>query len=324
MRILNAEPQQYSGEARRILAAIGEVVDAPLSQAELQERIHGFDVVMVRLGLQVDRAVIDAGSHLQAIVTATTGLDHIDVGYAKTRQVDVLSLRGETEFLRSIHATAEHTWALLLALIRHLPEAVVSVRQGQWNRDAYRGRELSGRRLGIIGLGRIGEQVARYGQTFGMSVAAFSPGREEWPDGVERCQQLEQLLRRSDVLSIHVPLMPATSGMLGSRELALLPAGAVVVNTARGGVLDETALMERLTSGHLAGAALDVINGELDATARLQSRLVEFARTHPQLLITPHIGGATVESMARTEIFMAEKLQRWVEAKRRTSPCAVS
>jgi len=187
MRILNAEPEQYSDEARHILSAIGEVTEQRLSQHELVRWVPAFDVLIVRLGLKVDRPVIDAGQRLQAIVTATTGLDHIDTSYAHARNIAVLSLSGETEFLRSIHATAEHTWALLLALLRRIPDATAAVRAGRWDRDAYRGYELFGRRLGILGLGRIGKEVARYGIAFGMQVAAFSPNCEAWPDGVERC-----------------------------------------------------------------------------------------------------------------------------------------
>jgi len=129
-------------------------------------------------------------------------------------------------------------------------------------------------------------------------------------------------LRRSDVLSIHVPLTSATRGLLGRRELALLPVGAVIVNTSRGGVLDEVALVDLLASGHLAGAALDVIDDEQDAESRDRSPVIAFCRNHHQLLVTPHIGGATMESMARTEVFMAEKLRRWVEAARSIQPAS--
>jgi phosphoglycerate dehydrogenase-like enzyme len=132
---------------------------------------------------------------------------------------------------------------------------------------------------------------------------------------VECCENLETLLRGSDVLSVHVPLEPSTRGLLGRRELSLLPEGAVVVNTSRGGVLDEAALVEALAAGRLAGAALDVVDGELEATARQRSLVLAYAREHPNVLVTPHLGGATVESRARTEVFMAEKLRRWCEAR---------
>ena len=313
IRILNAEPDNYSPEARQILTSIGELVEKRLSQAELRQWVSDFDVVIVRLGLAINREAIEAGHRLRAIVTATTGFDHIDVQFAEARGIAVLSLKGETEFLRTVPATAEHTWALLLALMRRVPQAVESVRAGEWNRDHFLGNDLCGRRLGIVGLGRIGEIVARYGLAFGMQVAAFDPYRSNWPPDVQRCSTLDELLRRLDVLSLHVPLNAETRHMIGKRELALLTPGTVLVNTARGAVLDEAALVDALSQGHLAGAALDVIDEERDAAKRRNSRLLAYAREHSNLLITPHIGGATVESMQRTELFMAEKLRCWYE-----------
>ncbi len=315
IRILNAEPNNYSPEARQILTSIGELVERPLSQAELPRWVADFDVLIVRLRLRVNREVIEAGRRLRAIVTATTGLDHIDVESAQARGIAVLSLKGEVDFLRSIPATAEHTWALLLALMRHIPQAFESVRAGEWNRDAFRGRDLARKRLGIVGLGRVGERVAQYGLAFRMQVAAYDPYRSEWPEEVCRWSTLEDLLRHSDILLLHVPLNVETYHLIGERELALLPRGAVLVNTARGAVVDEKALLAALKNGRLRGAALDVIEDEFSQQDSNTNRLVGYAREHDNLLITPHLGGATVESMAETEIFMAKKLRDFIERR---------
>lgn len=316
IRILNAEPDNYSPEARQILTSIGELVERRLSQAELIQWVPDFNILIVRLGLTVSREVIEAGRRLRAILTATTGLDHIDVELAQDKGIAVLSLRGEVEFLCTVSATAEHTWGLLMALVRHIPRAAESVRDGDWNREAFRGHDLCGKRLGILGLGRIGEKVARYGLEFGMQVYAFDPYRNDWPVSIVHCPSLDDLLQRSDVLSLHVPLNPETFLMIGKRELALVPQGAVLINTARGAILDEAALVDALVRGHFAGAALDVIEDELNAEKRQNSLLLAYAREHDNVLITPHIGGATVESMARTEVFLARKLQHWSERER--------
>jgi len=307
-RILNAEPLGYCDEARSILMRVGEVVELPLTRKDLLMRLIEFDVLIVRLGFQVDRKVIDAGRRLKAIVTATTGLDHIDVEYARSKGVAVLSLRGESNFLRSVSASAEYTWALVLALLRRIPQAFASVQAGNWNRDAFRGHELDGKRLGIVGLGRIGRKVARYGSAFGMKVFAYDPYADEWMEGVERLPNLAGLLSCSDVLSLHVPLNDETIGMIGANELTRLPERAILVNTSRGELVDEAALAAALETGHLAGAALDVIAHERQPEKRQQSPLLAYARAHPNLLITPHIAGATHESMAKTEVFMAHKL----------------
>lgn len=310
IHILNAEPLHYSEDARRVLQSIGRVDERPLDRANLLSCVPDYDVLIVRLGHQVDRAVIDAGRRLRAIVTATTGLDHIDVPYAEARGIAVLSLRGEVEFLRSIPATAEHTWALLLALVRRIPWAFQSVQDGRWERDPFRGQNLSRRRLGLLGLGRIGSMVARYGLAFGMKVAGYDPATAGEPDGITRCASMAELLGQTDVLSIHVPLNDTTQRLIGRAELALLPPGALLINTSRGAVLDEAALLEALERQALSGAALDVVADEGNRLAAGRQALLVYARTHANLLITPHIGGATLEAMRDTEIFMAEKLKR--------------
>jgi D-3-phosphoglycerate dehydrogenase len=321
IRILNAEPRQYSADARKILGELGEVVERQLGRTELLRTLPAFDVLIVRLGHQVDRALLDAGQRLRAVVTATTGLDHVDVEHAARRGVAVLSLRGETEFLRTIPATAEHTWALLLALVRRIAPASESVRRGEWERDRFRGRELAGARLGLVGLGRVGRRVARYGVAFDMRVAAHDPYVTEWEPGVRRAATLPDLLADTDVLSLHVPLAPETRRLVGRRELALLPSGAVLVNTARGDVVDPDALQEALETGHLGGAALDVLPGERDLVAGGNTpALLTYARAHDNLLVTPHVAGATVESMERTEVFMARKLAVFLRGAERAAP----
>jgi D-3-phosphoglycerate dehydrogenase len=201
---------------------------------------------------------------------------------------------------------------LLLALLRRIPTAFASVRAGQWDRDKFRGNELDGRRLGLLGFGRMGRKIAKYGQAFGMEVAAYDPYVAHWAAGVARASCLPELLRHSEVLSLHVPLNAETKGLLDLNALSLLPAGAVLVNTSRGEVVDEAALVQALESGHLAGAALDVIAHEREPGKRQESPLLAYARTHDNLLITPHIAGATHESMAKTEVFMANKLAKFL------------
>ena len=312
-RILNAEPDRYSSRARATLDEVADVTEEALDRDALLRALPEYDALIVRLGHQVDASLLAAGPQLRVVATATTGLDHIDLEAAKDNGVEVLSLRGESDFLRGVVATAEHTWALLLALLRRIPLASAAVKKGRWDRDAFRGQELDGKRLGIVGLGRIGEQVARYGQAFGMEVCAYDSYREVWPSDLTRMSTLEALLESSDVLAIHVPSNEDTRGMFGRRELSLLPTGAVIVNTARGAVLDGAAVVDSVTSGRLAGAAVDVVEGETSADGVGSDPLVLAARATDRILVTPHIGGATFESMEKTEIFMAGKLATFLE-----------
>jgi D-3-phosphoglycerate dehydrogenase len=310
--ILNLEPRGYCSEARNILGHLGAVSEGPLSRRELLERISAYDVLIVRLQHHIDRDVFEAGKNLKAIVSATTGLDHIDLESARARNVAVLSLRGEEAFLRTITATAEHTWGLLLAVMRRIPEACEAVRAGTWDRDALRGHDLAGKRLGIVGLGRLGKQVAVYGSAFGMHVSAYDPHVTDWPSTVARQRSLPELFGQSDIVTIHVHLTAHTLKLIGEAELTALPRGAVLVNTSRGQVLDEAAVLDALQDGRLGGAALDVLADERASERCRDNRLINYARSHHNLVITPHIGGATYEAMGKTEVFMVNKLAQFI------------
>jgi D-3-phosphoglycerate dehydrogenase / 2-oxoglutarate reductase len=311
IRILNAEPLDYNVEARRILQSIGAVEECALSRNELIERISDYQILVVRLGFTIDKTIIDAAPNLRVIATPTTGLDHIDIEYAKFKGIAVLSLKGETAFLTSIPATAEHTWALLLALIRRIPSAFSSICRAESNRDAFRGNELYEKRLGILGLGRIGEKIARFGLAFGMEVHAYDPFKADWLPGVTRADRLTGLLHQSQILTVHVPLSSETYHLIGKAELENLPPGAILINTSRGAVINERDLLEQLQNKHLGGSALDVLEGEVEKKPLSTNPLIEYARSHDNLILTPHIGGATFESMARTEIFIANKILQY-------------
>ncbi len=336
MRILLAEARGFSPAAAARLRALGHVTEADLDQAALLGEVGSADVLFVRLRNRVDRNVLAAAPFLRAVVSPTTGLDHLDLTALAERGVAVLSLRGETEFLRGVTATAEHTWALLLALVRRLPAAAEAARRGDWDRDRFRGRELSGKTLGVVGLGRLGTLVARYGAAFGMRVVAYDPFVDPWPacgspnaavgadPGAEaaghgappeRMPTLSALLAEADVVTLHVPLNDGTRHMVDATALAAMRSGAFLVNTSRGAIVDEEALVEAVRSGRLAGAALDVVAGETEPGGPAVSPAVRFAAADPRILVTPHVGGATLESMENTEIFMAEKLARWLRGE---------
>ena len=314
LNILNAESLDYSSAAREIVSGVGDLQESDLSRSELLGSLEKVDVLIVRLRNQINREVIDAAPRLKIIITATTGLDHIDMSYAAEKGILVLSLKGEIDFLRSIPATAEHTWGLLLALIRHLPWAYQSVLLGQWDRNRFRGRDLAGRTLGIVGLGRIGEKIAHYGQAFGMNVIAYDPYRKDWISTVERISSLKELCQKSEIFTLHVPLNPETKNLIGAQEISWLSSEAVLINTARGAVLKEAALLEALQNRRLAGAALDVISDETQSNRLTTNSLIDYARSHQNLLLSPHIGGATIDSMHATEIFMANKLVQTVKS----------
>jgi D-3-phosphoglycerate dehydrogenase len=312
-KILVSESSNFSPAAAQLLQQAGRVIWADLDRPQLLSSVSDVSILWVRLRHQIDREVIDAAPCLRAIATPTTGLNHIDLACAERRGIRVLSLRGETAFLEKIFATGEHTLALILALVRHVPQSARHVTDGGWNRDLFCGSELHGKTAGIVGLGRVGRMVANYLQALGMKVVAADPGMNESPmRGVELIP-LNHLLAESDLVTLHVSLTGETQGFFGKDEFAGMKAGAWFVNTSRGELLDESALLASLLDGRIAGAALDVLCGE-HATGMKKHPLVAYARAHDNLLITPHIGGCTAESMAHTEEFLAEKVVSFLQS----------
>jgi D-3-phosphoglycerate dehydrogenase len=313
-RLLIAESQYFSPRAISLLGEVGEVVTRDLNYDELLQEVRTADVLWVRLRSHIDRHLLDAAPKLRLIASPTTGLNHIDCQEAQRRGIEVISLRGERGFLQNVRATADLTIALLLALIRQLPRARASVLDGQWVRDPFLGIELLGKTVGVVGFGRLGGIVSRYLRAFDMTVLASDPhvaGGAMPPD--VSLVPLERLLRESDVVTLHVDLSPATQGFFGEEKFAMMKKGSWFVNTSRGELVDEAALLHSLQAGHLSGAALDVLTGEY-AGAIPTHPLVQYARQHDNLLITPHIGGYTRESIEKAECYLAEKVVAWMRA----------
>ncbi|WP_187369324.1 2-hydroxyacid dehydrogenase [Baekduia soli] len=274
---------------RRLQDAVPtSTADGAAGGAEIVRRAAGAAVlVTLYTYTAVDAEVIAALPDLRLIITRTAGHSHIDAEAAAARGIAVATVPdAPTE------AVAEFTLGALLALRRALPEAAASTRAGAWEFTGFRGRELGGSTLGVLGLGHIGAHVAQLGRAIGMEVLAFTRTPRGLPGVAEVA--LPELLERSSALSVNVPLTPQTRGLLGAGELGRLPRGAHVVNTSRGEVLDLDALCALLRSGHLAGACLDVLEGEPVAAQRLHA-LADV----PNLLITPHISWHTEETLRR-------------------------
>jgi D-3-phosphoglycerate dehydrogenase / 2-oxoglutarate reductase len=313
MRILHLEPDCYPDEQLDRLRAAGTVdlLPAPDQGALLRHLAeHSYDALFVRLGCSIDRDVFALQPGLRFVVTPTTGLNHIDLDEAERRGVRIVSLAGETEFLDTVRSTAEHTWALLLALVRRLPRLAEQVRDGAWERRGWMADELDGRTLGIIGYGRLGRMIGRYADAFGMRVLAHDrdPKACQGRPGIEAVT-LDRLLAESDVVTLHVTGSADNHGFFDRRCFGRMKSGSVLINTARGEVVEEDALLAALVGGHLTGAALDVLAGDSawDGSVPADHPLVAYARTHDNLLITPHTGGYGSRSIHRTRAFVTER-----------------
>jgi len=253
---------------------------------------------------------IAAAPKLRLVVTATTGASHIDVAALDTRGIPLLTLKGQTEVLRSLTPAAELSWLLLMACARRLRGAIHHVEQGGWERTEFPGAMLKGSTLGIVGLGRLGGWMARYARAFDMDVVAFDPLVTEAPEGV-RLASLAEVLRASDFVSLHVHLSDETVGMIDATAIASMKPGAVLVNTSRGELVDEGALVAALESGHLAAVGADVLTGEPDPSASAWWR---YAREHDEVVITPHIGGFSPAAVERVVEFSCGRILEFFEA----------
>ncbi len=291
--------------ARKILEDSCRVQYVPASPDALKQHLPEAQGYYASLYVQLTRELMQLAPNLCAIATPSTGLDHIDLQTAKERNIAVLSLKDDRQFLDRITATAELTWALLLACARKLPAAFDTAKQGVWARDEFRGRQLIGKTLGILGCGRLGTMVARYGQAFGLNVIAC----DLKPVTLENVQPVsfEELLRQSDILSIHIHLTDENRRLINAAAFQKMKDGVILLNTSRGAIVEEDAFLAALQSGKVAAAGVDVIEGEW-RNDLVQHPLIQYARQHDNLIITPHIGGVTFESQEMAFSAAAQKL----------------
>ncbi len=304
-RLLIAESQDFSPAALQLLQTAFEIEFKDLNRTELKKRIGDCEVLWVRLRNFLDREILDAAPNLKIIATNTTGLNHIDLKLAERRRITIISLRGETAFLRTVRATAELTLGLTLACLRRIPLAHASVLEGQWNRTPFKGSEIFDKRVGIIGYGRLGSITAQLFSAFGAHVSVFDPklAGQTFVDGFS-IQSLPDLFNFSEIISLHASYSVENERMISAREWSQARQGLVFVNTARGELVDERDMLEALESRRLGGLGLDVISHEHAESSTLR-RLRELSRLGLPVVLTPHIGGHTYESSARTEEFLA-------------------
>ena len=310
IKLLNLEPKNYSNEAKIFLEKFFEIHNGPLVRDQLKIEIDKYQALIVRLNHKIDREIIDCANNLQVIATATTGLNHIDIDYAQYKKIKIISLRDEVEFLNNIYATPEHTWALILSLLRNIPNAFNSVKENNWNRDEFKGRELNGRSIGIIGFGRVGKIIAKYAQAFNMNILVYT--KEDYIElqGVNYLDDMKELLKDSDIVTLHLPLTSETKNFFSTKEFNYMKKDSFFINTSRGEIVNEEALIKSIKNNKISGAALDVIDSENDIFNK-KSKIIEFAKLDSRLIITPHIAGATFESMEKIEIFIANKLANY-------------
>lgn len=297
-----AESEDFSEKVFSNLKSKFEVITATKS-FNLKEVLENVDIFWFRLAYKIDEKVLTLDTRCKYLVTPVTGIDHIDEELCERLGVKIICLRGETSFLQSVKATAELTIALTFALMRNLYPAIIHVKNKGWNRDLFRGNELDGKTVGIIGMGRLGNIVASYFAAFGCNILYYDPFVDI--DQFKKISNLTTLVQQADIITLHVNYNKANHHLIGKPCFEVMNRNAILINTSRGGLIDENALLESLQNGQLKGAALDVLYNEPNVS---QHSLVEYASVHDNLIITPHIGGNTYESFEKTENFICQKL----------------
>jgi D-3-phosphoglycerate dehydrogenase len=298
MKILVSDP--LSEEGLKILAASGIPVDVKpgLSEDELCAAIVDYDGLIIRSGTTVTKKVLDAGKKLKVVGRAGVGVDNVDVPYATQKGILVMNTPSA-----NIISAAEHSLAMIMALARKIPWAHESVHKGEWKRSKFTGIELYGKTLGIIGVGRVGGEIAKRAKSFNMTMLGYDPylPKDVADSLCVKLTTLEDVLRNSDIMTIHTPLLPETKNMIGTPQFNMMKKNALLVNVARGGIVNEDDLYEALKNKVIAGAAFDVY---VDEPLKDKCKLLEL----DNLVMTPHLGASTVEAQEKVSVDIAENV----------------
>ncbi len=276
-----------------------EVVDlTSVPKDELSKHVGDLDAIIIRSATKVRKEMIDAAKNLKAIGRAGVGLDNVDVEYAKSKGIKVINTPGATSI-----SVAELTIGLILAVMRKIAYADREMRRGAWPKKKCKGIEMYGKTLGIIGIGRIGREVAKRAKAFGMRIIYYDVYRPDEDTEKEldiEYRDLDTLISEADVITLHVPLVPETKHLINADRISKMKDGAIIINAARGGIVDEGALYDALKSGKLYGAALDVYENE----PLKESKLFEL----DNVVLTPHIGAQAKEGQTRAGLEVAKKI----------------
>jgi D-3-phosphoglycerate dehydrogenase len=286
MKVLICDPVDDAALAKMREGGLELTEKVGMSPEQLVENVAGFHGAVVRSATKFRKPAIDAATDMKVIVRGGVGLDNIDVEYAKSKGIEVRNTPAA-----SSQSVAELALAHMFAVARFLGDANYTMRKGEWNKKKYKGIELAGKTLGVIGIGRIGQYLAKKAMALGMNVVAQDKFITQSPMKDVPLVELDELFSRSDFISLHVPFVKEDGPVIGKAELAKMKDGAVLVNCARGGTVDEDALLEALDSGKLYGAGVDVYEEEPTHNTKLLN--------HPKVSVTPHVGASTREAQGR-------------------------
>lgn len=300
LKILNIDNYEGTNQAIKRNSSIIEV--------NKDDNKSEIEAIVCRLGKVLDAKFLDGFPKVKYIATITTGIDHIDLGYCEKNNIKIISLRGEEKFLKKIRSTPELTWGLVIALNRHLYEAIYHVKSGSgWRNEAFFGNELSGKKFGIIGYGRVGRQLSKYAIAFGMKVLVNDIKKIENNDKFIVATK-DKICSEADIIVITANAGANAIKVLDADNIKKMKNNAYLINTARGSLIDESELLSALKNKRIRGAALDVLDDEVKVGGVIKSELIEYSQNNENLIITPHLGGSTFEAMDMTAEFIVKNL----------------
>jgi D-3-phosphoglycerate dehydrogenase len=304
MRIGILEPKDFSKKALNSLSKIGRV--SLFDDKFLDDFLYDKEIVFIRLGYIIDKNFLKKAKELKFLCTPTTGLNHINIKECQERNIKIISLKGEVEFLSNIRATPEHTFGLVLSLLRNYKSAFLSRNNNKWNREKHKGFEVYQNSIGIIGLGRVGRILVKYFKAFGAKIYFYEINNQTIGTNKSiKVNSIDELITKSNIIILSTSYDKKNHEFFNKKYIDLLK-DKYFINTARGEILDEGYLIQKIEDNHFKGVAIDVIQNEQLKNNRLD-KLIELSENY-NLIITPHIAGATYSSMYKTEEFIVEKL----------------
>lgn len=302
MKIGILEPEAFSDTALEELKVKGTI--ELFQNNDLKNFLEDKNILFIRLGFKIDKDFLNNSPKLQYLCSPTTGLNHIEIDETKKRGIEIISLKGEASFLQTIRATPEHIFGVTISLLRNFKKAINEDTLTNWDRDSCKGNEIYGKKVGIIGIGRIGKILVNYFNAFGATVYGFDTQRYNL-DGVMSCSSISEVIETSEIVIICINYSSENHEVFDKKYIDLMK-GKWVINCARGELFNESYLLEKINENWFKGIAVDVISNE-NKQNNNHKKWMEFSKKE-NLILTPHIGGCTIESMQKTEEFIAKKL----------------
>lgn len=306
MNLIFLGPESHEQFVKNLLPNFNVICATSEDQVDacIKDTVVIFDAYMK---VPFNKQRINAAEKLKLFITATTGASHISIITLEQKEIPLLTLKGQENITRGLTAAAEHSWLLLMAVARQLPIALEETNAGGWDRNKFPGVMLKGKSIGIVGCGRIGEWVGKYATAFGMTVFGYDPYTTPNPE-IFQNSELDEMLSKVDFVSIHVPLLESTKLLINADRISKMKKGAILVNTSRGEIVDEVALLKALEANHLKGAGIDVITAEPYIES---DPLILYSKTHHNLLITPHIGGFSPDALDVVLKFSCDRINNY-------------